>query len=170
MPDLEVSQPFTGATGFQYVGTQGGGTSQLAIASGTRSAVLVGDAAVGRTGKLTVVSKTQEDLGAFVTDGGASNIVLQTLPGGNSGFQAINFNGCYGPAAEEVFVAGKLRWRIAVDQRIASDHLIVDVYDGTTKTLKQLLSVRYVDGKAQVEIAGDLKVTGKITAAGITAP
>jgi len=85
--------------------------------------------------ELTVQLSGDTDMGILVTDGtNASNIVIQPLTGGNSGFQALNFNGYYtGPGpGEQRFNTNKNRWRIGVDQRGTKDLWFVDTYNGTT--------------------------------------
>ncbi|HET7433137.1 MAG TPA: hypothetical protein VFN10_00345 [Thermoanaerobaculia bacterium] len=168
--DLIVSNPLS--DGFQYIqGEDGAGTSQLAISANGRKQVLIGETGVPQTGKLTVVNKALEDIGVVVTDGDKSNIVVQTLAAPHSGFQTINFNGWYESGREIASNTAKLRWRIGVDQRVENvDQLFIDVYNANTNELTSLLVLRLGEGKASLELIGDLKVTGSITAASVHVP
>ena len=81
--------------------------------------------------KLILQLAKNSDRGLRVTDGTLfSNIVIQPLAEVTSGFQAINFNGYY-DAGEKRFNAEKNRWRIAVDQRSATDAFIIQLCSRT---------------------------------------
>jgi len=92
----------------------------------------VGIGTVTPAAKLTVQPSSDADQGLRVTDGtNNSNIVIQPLVGGNSGFQAINFNG-YFNGGEQRFNASKLRWRMGVDQRGSGELFFIDTFNGTS--------------------------------------
>jgi hypothetical protein len=78
--------------------------------------------------RLYVHSTGDADRGLQVSDGSQSNIIVQGLTGGNSGFQAINFNGFYNAGEHQINTA-KNRWRFGVDQRGSTDALFIDTYN-----------------------------------------
>jgi uncharacterized protein YjbI with pentapeptide repeats len=104
-------------------------TGQVPSSSLPAGVALLGAASQTFTGANTFQVLDPQQ-GLRVTDSSTnSNISIQPLAGGNSGFQAINFNG-YFDGGEHQYNTGKNRWRIYVDQREDSDSFNVDNYFG----------------------------------------
>ena len=122
----------------EYVDSHVGGGTGYWGANGSSIYYNNGNVGVGTAtpeSRFTVQCQQLTHRGLRITDGTSnSNIVIQPLPGENSGFQAINFNG-YFDGTEVRLNPAKNRWRIAVDQRGASDAFVVDTQSqagGTT--------------------------------------
>ena len=131
--------------GWRAKATDGDGSFQLDVQNGgtwTNNALYVksnnGNVGIGTptpTSKLQVNLSSDAQQGLRVSDGTtASNIVLQPLTGGNSGYQAIAFNGYYN-AGEQRYNATKSRWRLVVDQRGANDYFQIDNYNGALSNI-----------------------------------
>src|SRR6476661_1847111 len=107
------------------LGDPGSNASKVGIGTATPAA------------KLTVQPLSDGEVGLRVTNGVAdgtsasSNITLQPLTGGNSGFAFLGFNGFYS-GSEGRYNTSKNRWRVGTDQRGSSDAFFVDTYNGTT--------------------------------------
>jgi len=113
----------TGARHVFYAGGKNGDGTELMRIQGNGS---VGIGTNTPSSKLTVQLSNDGDQGLRVTDGtNNSNIVIQPLAGGNSGFQAINFNGFFS-GGEQRFNTTKNRWRVGVDHRVNADYFFID--------------------------------------------
>jgi hypothetical protein len=121
----------------EYVDSHVGGGTGYWGANGSSIYYNNGNVGVGTSApesRFTVQCQQLTHRGLRITDGtNNSNIVIQPLPGENSGFQAINFNGYY-DGTEVRLNPAKNRWRISADQRGASDVFSVDTQSQTGGT------------------------------------
>ncbi len=126
-----------------------------------------GNVGIGTTspGSRLTVQGPESSRGLRITDGtNNSNIVIQPLDGGNSGFQAINFNG-FRDFSEQRFNVGKNRWRLIVNQAGTSDLLYIDTFDGTASNNLFSMTTGGNVGIGTIAPAATLHVSSAATAA-----